>query len=165
MKKADVLSKMDQTIQQIQKGAFLTVQADGRRNTMTIGWAALGICWRKPVFMIAVRNSRYTYEIIEKAKDFTVTLPGKNMQDEIFYCGTKSGRDVDKFKECELKTAAAQEVASPIIDTPGMHIECKIVYKTAMDPANLDKAFESLYPDKDYHTLYFGEVVACYEKA
>ena len=47
---------------------------------------------------------------------------------------------------------------------PGLHYECKIVYKSAMDPAYLNKDYDAaLYPEKDYHTLYFGEIVDCYE--
>jgi hypothetical protein len=71
------------------------------------------------------------------------------------YCGTKSGRDVDKFKECNLKIKEAQQVVSPLIETPGIHFECKIVHKAPMDPAYLDSEYEKLYPEKDYHTLYF----------
>ena len=77
-------------------------------------------------------------------------------------CGTKSGRDLDKFKECGLKEKAAQQVQSPILDIPGNHYECRIVYKSAMDNTFLHADLEKLYPKKDYHTLYFGEILACY---
>ena len=130
---------------------------------MTIGWATIGVCWRKPVLMVAVRNSRHTYGIIEAAKDFCVSFPSGDMRDEIFYCGTKSGRDVDKLKECGLKTLAGRKVEAPIIDIAGLHVECKIIYKNAMDPALLDDALHAIYPEKDFHTLYFGEIAACYE--
>jgi hypothetical protein len=47
---------------------------------------------------------------------------------------------------------------------PGRHYECRIIYKSAMDPAHFDKDLDaSVYPQRDYHTLYFGEIVACYE--
>ena len=163
MKKVDMIPKIEQTMRQIEKGAFLTVKAGERLNTMTIGWATMGICWRKPIFMVAVRSSRHTFGILEAAKDFTVSLPSTRMQDELFYCGTKSGRDVDKFIECELKTSPSQTVTSPIIDIPGLHFECQIVYKNAMNPAHLIAGYHDLYPQKDYHTLYFGEIVASYQ--
>jgi len=71
---------------------------------------------------------------------------------------------VDKFKMCGLKTAAGRHVASPVLKIAGRHYECRIVCKSAMDPANLDKEYDAtLYPEKDYHTLYFGEILACYE--
>jgi flavin reductase (DIM6/NTAB) family NADH-FMN oxidoreductase RutF len=163
MKKVDYMSIADKAMEQIKKGAFLTVKSHEGLNTMTIGWAAIGFIWTKPVIMIAVRNSRYTYEIIEKAKDFTVSVPSSDMHDAVMFCGTKSGRDVDKYKACNLKLVDSQTVVSPIIGTPGIHFECKIVYKSAMDPDYLDEAYMKLYPQNDYHTLYFGEIHECYE--
>ena len=163
MKKLKFMSVAEQAMDQIKKGAFLTVKAGSDLNTMTIGWATIGIVWQKPIFMVAVRDSRHTFTIIEKADDFTVSVPSVNMKDEIMFCGTKSGRDMDKFKECKLETRDSQTVVSPIINVPGIHFECKIVFKSAMDPAFLTDEYEKLYPQKDYHTLYFGEILDCYE--
>ena len=163
MRKVDYMSVAQQVMDQIIKGAFLTVKADDQLNTMTIGWALIGYVWKNPILMIAVRDSRHTFGIIEKAADFTVSVPITDMHDEVMYCGTKSGRDVDKYKECNLELADAQKVVTPIIDTPGIHFECKIPYKSAIDPTFLDKKYDGLYPKKDYHTLYFGEILACYE--
>jgi flavin reductase (DIM6/NTAB) family NADH-FMN oxidoreductase RutF len=158
------LSVAEDSINKIKEGAFLTVKSEKGLNTMIIGWAAFGIVWRRPIMMVAVRSSRHTFGIIEAAKDFTVTVPAGGMEKESAFCGSKSGRDVDKFKECNLQTADSRQVASPIIKTPGRHYECRTVYKSAMDPAHLDKGYDSsLYPKKDYHTLYFGEILACYE--
>ncbi|MEJ2656766.1 MAG: flavin reductase family protein [Desulfobacterales bacterium] len=163
MKNVDYMFIADKAMKQIKKGAFLTVKSHDVLNTMTIGWATIGYVWTKPIFMIAVRNSRYTYGIIEKAKDFTVSVPLIHMHDEVMFCGTKSGRDVDKYNACNLKTADSRKVDSPIIDTPGIHFECKIVYKSTMDPDYLDEEYMKLYPQRDYHTLYFGEILECYE--
>lgn len=152
------------SINRIRKGAFLTVKSGEQLNTMTIGWATFGYIWKKPVMMVAVRLSRHTFGIIEKATDFTVTVPLKDMIKETTFCGTRSGRDVDKFNACQLETVESRHVVSPIIKTGGRHYECKIVYRTAMDPAHLDRDYDAaLYPEKDYHTLYFGEILACYE--
>ena len=146
------------------EGAFLTVKSGNALNTMTIGWATFGVVWKKPIIMVAVRSTRHTFGIIEAAKDFTVTVPAGDMRKETAYCGSKSGRDVDKFKMCNLETTDSRQTVSPIIKARGRHYECKIIYKSAMDPAHLDKGYySSLYPQKDYHTLYFGEILACYE--
>ena len=163
MNKVDYMAVAEKTMNQIKKGAFLTVRAGETLNTMTIGWATIGYVWRRPIFMVAVRDSRHTFGIIEKAADFTVSVPMTNMQEAIMFCGTKSGRDYDKYKECALELAEARNVVSPIINTPGIHFECKIILKAAMDPAYLDVEYEKLYPEKDYHTLYFGEILDCYE--
>lgn len=164
MKDRAYLDNIDTLMDNLTKGALLTVKANGTVNTMTIGWATIGYIWRKEVFMVAVRDSRYTFELIENSDDFTVTIPTDSQYKKaIAFCGTKSGRDHDKFAECSLKTADARIVDSPIIDIPGIQYECKIIYKSAMDPAFLDEELESLYPEKDYHTLYFGEIVSCYQ--
>lgn len=148
----------------IKKGAFLTVKAGNDINVMTIGWATIGYIWRKEVLMVMVRKSRHTFGLIEKADDFTVTVPTSDYKKAVMFCGTKSGRDFDKFKECNLVTAKAKSVNSPVMDIPGYHFECRTVYKTAMTPEFLDPAIHTgLYADEDYHTLYFGEIVACYQ--
>ncbi len=163
MKKIDYMAVAEKAMAQIKEGAFLTVRVGEDSNTMAIGWATFGLVWRKPILMVAVRNSRHTFGIIQKATDFTVSVPLTDMHDAIMCCGTKSGRDYDKFKECNLELKDAQKVVSPIINTPGLHFECKIVLKAAMDPAHLAEEYETLYPKKDYHTLYFGEIQDCYE--
>jgi flavin reductase (DIM6/NTAB) family NADH-FMN oxidoreductase RutF len=164
MKELHYMSIVEDDLKKIRKGAFLTVKAGNALNTMTIGWATFGFIWQRPIMMVAVRSSRHTFGIMEAAEDFTVTVPMGDMSKETTFCGTKSGRDVDKFKECNLKTANASKVVSPIIKTVGHHYECRIVYKSAMNPADLDKNVDtSIYPQKDYHTLYFGEILACYE--
>lgn len=164
MNDLNYMSTAEEAIGKIKKGAFLTVKAGETLNTMTIGWATFGFIWQKPIMMVAARPTRHTFGIMEKARDFTVTVPSGDMAKAIAFCGTKSGRDVNKFKACNLETADGIHVASPIIKIPGIHYECKIVYKSAMNPDHLDKDYDrALYPQKDYHTLYFGEMLACYE--
>ena len=164
MKDLNYMSIAEDAMKKIKQGAFLTVKTGNELNTMTIGWATFGVVWQKPIMMVAVRSTRHTYGIIERAADFTVTVPAGDMGKETAFCGSKSGRDVDKFKICNLEIFNSRQVASPIIKIPGYHYECKIVYKSAMNPAHLDKKYDSfLYPQKDYHTLYFGEIMACYE--
>ncbi len=163
MRDVDCTAVYERVMKQIKEGAFLTVKAGDQLNTMTIGWATIGFAWRKPIMMVMVRNSRHTFSLIEKAADFTVSVPTGDMKKAIAFCGTKSGRDFDKFKECGLKTAISRKVVSPIIDTPGIHFECRIVYTNPIDPGKLSREYAPLYPEKDYHTLYFGEIEACYE--
>jgi flavin reductase (DIM6/NTAB) family NADH-FMN oxidoreductase RutF len=163
MRDVNAASVYAQVMAQVQAGAFLTVRAGERLNTMTIGWATFGIAWRREVMMVMVRDSRHTYTLIEKAADFTVSVPAGGMKRELAFCGTKSGRAVDKFAECGLETLAGRQTASPIVRVPGIHFECRIVYKSPIDPAHLDPGLAPLYPDKDYHTLYFGEILGCYE--
>ena len=163
MKNVDYMAVAEGAMAKIKKGVFLTVKDVNRLNTMAIGWATIGFCWKKPIFMVMVRNSRHTFSVIENAADFTVSIPVDDMKKEVMYCGTKSGREVDKFKELGLETKKAQQTTSPIIDVAGLHIECRIVHKSAMDPQFLSENYNSLYPEKDYHTPYYGEILECYE--
>src|SRR5665647_1100773 len=133
MKDVDYMNAAEDSVGLIKKGAFLTVKSGNALNTMTIGWATFGVVWSKPIMMVAVRSNRHTFGIIETAKDFTVTVPAGDMHKETAYCGSKSGRDVDKFKMCNLETADSLQIASPVIKTRGRQYECKIIFKSAMD--------------------------------
>ncbi|WP_003544854.1 flavin reductase family protein [Desulfotomaculum nigrificans] len=153
-------------LEQLPKGAFLTVKAGDKLNTMTIGWGAPAFIWQKPIFLVLVRYSRYTYQLLEQAREFTVSIPiNKDMKKALAFCGTKSGREVDKFKEANLTAEPAKVVNTPIIGECDLHYECKVVYQQAMEPAILaDHIKTSAYPKGDYHVMYFGEIVACYKK-
>lgn len=163
MKRIQYIHVMEKSIEQIRDGAFLTVQDKKQLNTMTIGWALIGVVWSKPILMVAVRPTRHTFGIIDVTDTFTVSVPYENVKKQLDFCGTRSGRDCDKFRECGLKTRPAQKVGSPVIDCRGVHYECRIVFKAPMDSSKLAVDYQSLYPKKDYHTLYFGEILECYE--
>jgi flavin reductase (DIM6/NTAB) family NADH-FMN oxidoreductase RutF len=161
MKDVNAQEVAQRAMKQIQQGAFLVVQTKEQKNLMTIGWALMGFVWRRSTMMVAVRKSRFTHSLIEEADSFTVGVPTGNMEKEINFCGSKSGRDLDKFKECHLATTKAKKISSPILKIPGYHYECRIVYKSPMDPKWMAKDLGPVYPDQDYHTLYFGEIMAC----
>jgi flavin reductase (DIM6/NTAB) family NADH-FMN oxidoreductase RutF len=167
MENVNYLSVVEEVMQQIKStGAFLVVKSkvDRKINLMTIGWAAFGFMWRKPIMTVMVRKSRFTHHIIEKASSFTVNIPTNDLEEALNFCGTKSGRDFDKFKECNLSIIPAQKVDTPVINFQGFHYECKIVYKSIMNPDFLCQEYkEDVYADNDYHTFYFGEIAACYK--
>jgi flavin reductase (DIM6/NTAB) family NADH-FMN oxidoreductase RutF len=164
MELIDYTAAMPEVMAQIRTrgGAFLTAQAGDDINTMTIGWATFGFVWGQPVMNVLVRPTRHTFGIIERAKDFTVSAPVKGMRKELEYCGTKSGKTRNKYKECGLGVLPSVKVHTPVIDCAGIHFECKIVYKSPMDPTNLIEEYRHLYPNKDYHTVYYGEIMQCY---
>jgi flavin reductase (DIM6/NTAB) family NADH-FMN oxidoreductase RutF len=75
---------------------------DGACNVMAIGWGFVGVFWRMPVFLVAVRHSRFTHEFIEDSDEFTVNVPDERLDKAVGHCGEVSGREHDKFKECKL---------------------------------------------------------------
>lgn len=148
----------------LQKGAFLNVSHQDKDNTMTIGWGSLGYIWKKPVLMVMVRYSRHTYRMLDKAGQFTVSIPfGDQFKKELGLCGSKSGRDMDKFQAFNLPMLRANKVNAPLISGCNLHYECKVVYKQTMEPAALDLAIDQqFYKDNDFHVLYYGEIVGTY---
>ena len=153
-----------QALEQLSRGAFLTVKSEDKANTMTIGWGALGYMWGRPVFIAMVRYSRYTYELIDKAGDFTISLPAEGeMKGELSFCGRTSGRDCDKFKGCGINTRGGDTTLSPIKEGCRLFIECKTVYNQPMIKENLNKELrDRWYADGDYHVMYYGEITkAC----
>ena len=145
-------------------GAFLTVRGPDRPNTMTIGWGSLGFAWGKPTLTVMVRKSRFTYPLIEKSGEFTVTFPQEDVSEALRFCGTQSGRDVDKIQACRLPLLDGRSVSTPVIGVKGLQYECRTVLRTPMRPEMLDSSIDARhYADHDYHVLYYGEILDCYQ--
>jgi flavin reductase (DIM6/NTAB) family NADH-FMN oxidoreductase RutF len=146
------------------QGALLVCGPDAvHANPMTIGWGTFGIMWSKPVVMVMVRPTRHTHSLIAQAHDFTVNwLPEKYAQ-ALQVCGSVSGRDKDKFALAGLHPVKAALVQSPVVEESILSLEARIIYRSQTDPALcVDKAVLACYDPalKDYHGLFFGEVVA-----
>ncbi len=164
MQKINPFDYSEQILKTLPGGAFLNTAADGRQNTMTIAWGALGFMWGQQIFTVMVRSSRYTKELIDKNPVFTVSLPGnKKFVKALALCGTKSGRDLDKFAAAGLTTAAAQTVDAPIIQGCALHLECRIVDSQTMQPERFnDELASKCYTDNNWHTYYTALITAAY---
>lgn len=142
---------------------LVTVKKDGACNVMAIGWGLVGVFWRMPVFLVAVRHSRFTHEFIEDSGEFTVNVPGEGLDEAVSHCGEVSGREHDKFKECKLSLLPGKKVSVPVIKECKIHYECKVVHKLEVKPklvpAHVKRVF---YAKDDYHTLYFGKIMTVY---
>lgn len=134
--------------------------SDGRLKAMTVGRALIGKAWKYPVFMVAVRPTTYTYELIEETNEFTVNVPPAEMGEIVKYCGTVSGRNYDKFKEKNITIENGINVKSPIIADCIAHYECKVIIKSNVTPELIpQETQEKHYRTKNYHTLYFGNIL------
>mgnify|MGYP000806667222 CR=1 FL=1 len=96
-----------------------------RPNIITVAWAGT-VCTNPPMVSISVRPSRYSYEIIEKTGEFVINLTTRDLAFATDYCGVKSGRDVDNFKELGLHISPASEVSAPLLDESPVNIECRV---------------------------------------
>jgi len=154
-----------QTIQRMREDGLLLMSTgkDGKPNVMTIGWGTIGCIWSRPIFIVLVRPSRYTYSLLEQVNDFTVNVPPSELSAAASHCGSVSGRDHDKFEEAELTAIPSREVRSPIIKECVVHYECRTLHRNDLAPEALAQAVrEEFYSGGDFHRVYFGEIVAVY---
>ena len=99
---------------------------EGRSNIITIAWTGT-ICTNPAMLYISVRPERYSYQMIKESGEFVINLTTERLVKQTDYCGVKSGRDVDKFKETKLTRGKANELKyAPIIEESPVNIECKL---------------------------------------
>jgi len=94
--------------------ALISVKGEKRDNIMTIAWHT-PLSHNPPLVACAVGRSNYTFELIDKAREFVLNIPPAKYIDEAVLCGTESGRDTDKFNEAHFTKMPAKAVDAPII--------------------------------------------------
>ena len=105
---------------------MVSCQRPGEKaNIVTIAWAGT-ICSDPAMVSISVRPERYSYDIIKETGEFTINLVTEDLTFATDYCGVRSGRDVDKFKEMKLTKEKADFVKVPMIAESPVSIECKV---------------------------------------
>jgi flavin reductase (DIM6/NTAB) family NADH-FMN oxidoreductase RutF len=131
-------------------------------NTMTAAWGGIGFLWQKPVVYTFVRPVRHTFHFTEENDYFTLSFFGEKYRDILQYCGTKSGKDVDKAHETGLIPFSVGE-KSVAFEQAKLIILCRKLYSDFIKPENFtDISLDKHYPLKDYHKMYIGEIVKCY---
>ena len=147
------------------QNALLTAGDRDVCNTMTIGWCQLGRLWSIPVCTVYVRPERYTYAFMESHDYFTVSVLPLSDRQTAQVCGTKSGRDIDKIKECGLTLRRGAGDAS-FFDEAEWVLVCRKLYAQDLDEnCVLDERVLHHYGAKGgWHRAYTGEVVEAYTK-
>lgn len=103
-----------------------TADREGRSNILTIAWTGT-VCTNPPMAYISVRPERYSYHMIKESGEFVINLTTKQLARATDYCGVRSGRDVDKWKECRLTKGRASSLKyAPVIEEAPVNIECKV---------------------------------------
>lgn len=173
-KKIDLFEYTGEILKGVRSGVLVTSKAGDKVNSMTISWGMMGIEWGKPVFITVIREGRFTRELLEKNGEFTVNIPLDDSQKKILgFCGSKSGRDMDKIQELGLTLEAPEEISVPGIKELPLTLECRVIYKQKQDIAAMDKeTVEKFYPqnvdssftgsNRDVHIAYYGEIVNAY---
>ena len=128
-------------------------------NTMTIAWGHIGAIWNKPTMVVYVRPQRYTKEFMDCNELFTVSVLSSEYKEALTYLGTTSGRDEDKVAKVGI---------TPVFDDDATYFEeakmvfiCRIIYEDPIiEYGFLKESFVyQMYPEKDFHAMYIGEIV------
>jgi len=123
---------------------MVSCQEEGKRpNIITLAWVGV-VCSEPPMVGISIRKNRYSFDIIKESKEFVINIPRGGLLKAVDFCGTTSGKDVDKFAECGLTPMKGTKVNAPLIE------EC---------PVNLECVVRQI-PDLGSHCLFIGEIVA-----
>lgn len=131
-------------------------------NMMTVSWGAVGVIWGKPSATVYIRHSRYTKEFVDAGDTFVLTFLKDGHRDALNTLGSKSGRDMDKMRASGLTPAAVP--GGVTFDEAELVLVCRKRYVQDMPPENFlyQETLDKWYGDKDYHTMYIGEIVAAY---
>lgn len=116
---------------------------DGNTDIITAAWTG-NICSDPAMAYVSVRPERFSYHMIEETQCFVINLTTKALARATDYCGVRSGRDVDKWKETGLTPEPAEYVAAPMIKESPVNIECQVVN----------------HLDLGTHTMFIGKVLA-----
>ncbi|WP_297242000.1 flavin reductase family protein [uncultured Flavonifractor sp.] len=143
---------------------LITAGTGEKCNTMTASWGGLGVLWGKPVATVYIRPQRYTLEFVEREEKFTLAFFGEEYRKALALCGSKSGRDIDKVKECGFTVETAD--GAPYFAEADLVLVCRKAYWQDMDPTHfLDGEIDGKwYPEKDYHRIFIGEIETVLKK-
>jgi flavin reductase (DIM6/NTAB) family NADH-FMN oxidoreductase RutF len=155
---ADVLKIM--TSRGLLLGSYDAAQ---KANLMTIGWGSMGSIWNIPLWIVLVRPSRYTYQCIEHSGCFTVNVPPEGLSMACAVCGSKSGRDTDKFAACSLMARKGANVLAPVVEQCPIVYECQVVHSNDVVPAKLtSEILTGMYVSGDFHRVYYGRILSAH---
>lgn len=164
-KKVELSGVFGETLDKLDGEGILLV-AGNPPNPMTIGWSTVGRIWNRKIMTVMVRPVRHTFSLMEVAKDFSVCVLPDQYRKQLNFCGTRSGRDVNKLEACNLHIEKCISADAFFISESIIHFECRMIHKHFLDPATMDPAMiKRYYPKKDFHMVYYGEILGIYRKS
>ncbi len=98
---------------------------EGRKNVFTAAWTGT-VCTNPPMVYVSIRPERHSYGMIKETGEFVINLTTEGLARATDFCGVRSGRDIDKFKEAKLTAESASKVAAPLIKESPVNIECRV---------------------------------------
>lgn len=165
LKKINIQDLQFNPFNAIGKEWFLVTAGDiNSFNTMTASWGGVGVMWGKNVATTVIRSNRNTFDYINNHDTFTISFFPPENKDILSYCGSHSGRDVDKVAETGLKPVKLADGVS--FEQAKLVFVCKKLYAQQLDTNNfIDKDCLKWYSETNpIHTAYVGEIVEVYSK-
>lgn len=172
--KIDIYKHFNEIIEGIKEGCLLTTKNKQKVNSMTISWGQVGIEWNKPIFTVYVRQSRFTHKMLSASGEFTINIAQDEHAKKILaFCGSKSGATIDKIEALNLTPVKGMKIDAPgLLELP-LTLECKVIYQQQQDENSISEDLKNqFYPtekasdfhgaNRDYHTMFCGEIVAAY---
>ena len=143
---------------------LITAEKDGKVNTMTASWGAMGIMWGKPVATAYIRPQRYTKEFVDGSETFTLSFFGGEQKKAMGHLGAVSGREKpDKIENAGLHVTDVE--GYPTFEEATLTLVCKNLYVQEMKPVCFvgKDEIEKLYPANDFHYMYMAEIIKAFE--
>ncbi len=116
-------------------------------NILTVAAVSFFSFGRSPMIMIGIVPNRYSFELIKKTGDFSINIPTPKLLEEVKFCGSKSGREVNKFEATKLTPCKAKQISSFLVEECPVSLECEIVHTLDLDGT---------------HVWFVGKIVAAY---
>ncbi len=131
----------------------------GNANIMTVSWGAVGVIWGKNAVFVFVRNSRYTKDFIDKGGTFSLSFFDEKYRQALALCGSKSGRNIDKWAAANLTPAENDGVVYP--KEAKRAFLCRKLASIPLDSVSFadSTVMPEWYPTNDFHTMYIGEII------
>ncbi len=144
---------------------LITAGQSGGYNTMTASWGTAGILWNMPIAICFIRPHRYTFQFAEKSDYFTLSFLEEKHRNILNYCGSHTGRDVNKAEQTGLHVLETG-MGNVTFSQARLVLECRKLYADFLREENflIQGITAKFYPDKDFHKFYIGEIKSCFLK-
>ncbi len=144
---------------------LITAGNEVKHNTMTASWGGFGVLWGRNVATVYIRPQRYTFEFAEREEYFSLCFFEEKYRAALNLCGSVSGREHDKPKEAGLTPVYLEK--APYYQEATTALICKKLYRQDLrEDCFLDGGgiMETMYPARDLHRVYVGEIVKALQK-
>jgi len=123
----------------------ISVNKERKPNGMIAGWN-MRCSSNPPLFAVSLKKEGNTHKLIRESKEFVIAVPNKELEKDVLLFGSKSGKDIDKFKETGIETEKAQSINSPLIKKATINYECKLEKEV----------------DSGDHIIFIGRIIHAY---